>query len=60
MQRPSNLQSAMQIAEQVGSALANTTHAEKRESKYYVAVPAAVKQDAERGSFAPMELGTTF
>ena len=51
-----DLQSAMQIAEQVGSTLATATHADKRGTKRPVAVPVAVKSGAHSG-FAPMELG---
>ena len=50
----------MQIAEQVGSTFANITQAKKCGSKHHVAVPIAIKQVLECGSFAPMELGAAF
>ena len=55
-QRPVDLQSAMQIAEQVGSTLATATHADKRGTKRPEAEPVAVKSGAHSG-FVPMELG---
>ena len=40
----------------MGSTLATATHADKRGTKWPVAVPVAVKQGAHSG-FVPMELG---
>ena len=42
-QQPIDLQSAMYIAEQMGSTLATATHADKRGSKHPVAVPVAIR-----------------
>ena len=50
----------MQIAEQVGSMLANLIYAENHGSKHHIAVTITVKFGADCSGFAPMQLGATF